>query len=77
MTLEWVNIPTKLCAICDKTDHLATQCPIKEKFQEHRQNRQAQASKYGRLYQRFKPAGTSTLRQLNHQKYPKTDYMLL
>ena len=62
MTLEWVNMPTKLCVICNKTDHLATQYPIKEKFQEHRQNRQAQAFKYGRLYQRFKPAKMSTLR---------------
>jgi len=55
--LKWVEIKHKLCAICDKEDHLAIDCNIKALQAQRSQQRKDNGKKFGQLYQRFKPAG--------------------
>jgi hypothetical protein len=57
-------IDTKLCTICDQNKHLAAECPTKQRRQEWKQYHTEQANKFGNLYQRFKPAKTTPIRNI-------------
>jgi hypothetical protein len=65
--LQWLSIETKTCTICSNPNHLAKDCPIKEqqtkKFLEKKEN----TKKFGHLYLRYKPVGTSNTKQILQQ----------
>ena len=65
--LEWHRMEDKLCAICNNTNHLVKQCPIKERRAEKTQERKEQTKKFGHLYKRYKPVGVTA-----HIKFMET-----
>jgi hypothetical protein len=62
LLLQWNPIDTKLCAICDNSDHLVAECPTKSRREQWQSYNEEQANKFRRLYQRFKPAKTMQIR---------------
>jgi hypothetical protein len=68
LALKWNPIDTKLCAICNNSEHLAAQCPIKERRTQWNTYNQEQASRFDRLYNKFKPAKTTQIRNMYQQR---------
>src|SRR5581483_3610936 len=68
--LYWHEVDEKLCAICSAADHLVANCSIKAKRKEKQQILKEKAKRYNLLYQKFKPAGTATIRRIAPKQTP-------
>jgi hypothetical protein len=66
--LYWHEDTEKLCYICHSAEHLAAECPVKEKFQEKRQQFATTTQRFGYLYQRYKPPGTNKFQSAFQQR---------
>jgi prefoldin subunit 5 len=65
--LQWLSLETKTCTICSNPNHSAKDCPIKEQQVKKSIDRKENTKKFGHLYLRYKPVGTSNTKQILQQ----------
>jgi RNA recognition motif-containing protein len=68
--LSWHNMEEKLCAICNKSDHIAKNCETRIKREHRIQEKTNNLKKFQHLYKRYKPSDTAVQKFLqNTQRF--------